>query len=69
MIGTLLKAGEDRLIVAVETGQMPLNVAATIAGVDDEGRKLFSPRPMRAGPCAARSCWRPSASWSGYSAR
>ena len=35
-IRRLLETGEERLLVAVETGKMPLNVAMDIAAADDE---------------------------------
>ena len=35
-IRRLLEAGEERLLVAVETGKMPLKVAMAIAAADDE---------------------------------
>ena len=35
-IRRLLKGGEERLLTAVETGKMPLNVAVDIAAADDE---------------------------------
>ena len=39
---TLLDQGEDRLLVAVEKGHIPLNVALTIVGVGDDGNALQS---------------------------
>jgi len=49
MIGTLLKAGEERLMVAVETGQIPLNVAVTIAGVNHAGAQAALAEAYEAG--------------------
>lgn len=54
MIGTLLTAGEDRLIVAVETGQIPLNVAVTIAGVNHEGAQAALAQAYETGTLRGR---------------
>jgi ParB family chromosome partitioning protein len=37
MIASLLEKGEERLVAAVETGLMPLNLAIEIARTDEEG--------------------------------
>jgi ParB family chromosome partitioning protein len=54
MIGTLLSAGEERLMVAVETGQIPLNVAVTIASVDHEGAQAALAEAYESGALRGR---------------
>lgn len=39
---TLLKNGEERLLIAVETGRIPLNAALTIVGAGDDDKAVQS---------------------------
>lgn len=48
-IGHLLEAGEERLLVAVESGQIPLSVATDIAEADAEGAQEALARAYESG--------------------
>ncbi len=58
-IGQLLVKGETRLIVAVETGRIPLNVALEIAEIDLDGAQEALAKACETGLAAKRTQSRP----------
>lgn len=61
MIAGLLERGEERLVTAVETGLLPLNLASTYRRPMPRARSVRSWTPTRRRNCEGRNSRRPGA--------
>ncbi|HWO85600.1 MAG TPA: plasmid partitioning protein RepB C-terminal domain-containing protein [Stellaceae bacterium] len=59
----LLEHGEERLLIAIERGLMPANIAMEIARAPTAMFSARSPRPMRTNSCPATRSWQSGGSF------